>query len=338
MLRVLILGADEFIGGRLMLALASSDWAQPVVAQATQVDARHPRIVSARFDTADAASLDAVVQGVDAVVNCLSGKPATIVQAAEALFACAARRNPMPLIVHVSSMSVYGPVEGEVREDAPLRGDLGAYAQAKVRAENIAAGYARKVILRPGCEYGPQGELWSGRIARWLFARRVGDLGAAGDGYCNLVHIDDLVEAIVLALRRPEAVGQTFNLAMSEPPTWNEYFIRYARALGAVPVKRVARRALVLETKLLAAPLKVLQIGAGKLGLGELPPPPIPPSLLKLMSQEIRLNSSRAGQTLGWRCRPLDQGLAQTAAWYAGARGLDHSSMAGADVPRAGSR
>ncbi len=34
------------------------------------------------------------------------------------------------------------------------------------------------------------------------------------------------------------AGGQAFNLAMSGPPTWNEYLVRFARALHAVPVAR----------------------------------------------------------------------------------------------------
>jgi nucleoside-diphosphate-sugar epimerase len=215
---------------------------------------------------------------------------------------------------------VYGAARSDVAEDAPLRGELGDYARAKIAAEALAAQCRRVVILRPGVEFGPACELWSGRVARWLMAGRIGDLGAAGDGVCNLVYIDDLVDAILCALQRPEAVGGTFNLAMPDPPTWNDYFIAFARALGAVPVRRIGRRRLAWESKVLAPPLKILEIAAHRAGMPATFAPPIPPSLLRLAGQEIRLVSTRARDVLGLRCTPLDQGLADTAAWFRVAR------------------
>jgi nucleoside-diphosphate-sugar epimerase len=85
-------------------------------------------------------------------------------------------------------------------------------------------------------------------------------------------------------------------------------------------MKRISRRWLSLETKVLAVPLKVLEIAAQRVGVVPFLPPPIPPSLLLLARQEIRLDSARARRVLGWECRPLEQGLAETAAWFAKAR------------------
>jgi 2-alkyl-3-oxoalkanoate reductase len=299
--KVLVLGGDEYIGGSVLRALKDSNWAAPI---ADPVKDFEPRAFAA------------ALAGVDAVVNCHSGAPQQIEAAATALFATAPLCPTPPLIVHLSSMSVYGAATGAVKEDAPLEEDLAPYAQAKVRAEKLAAVYPRKVVLRPGVEYGPGCELWSGRIAKWLFSRRVGDLGANGDGYCNLVHIDDLVSAVLLSLQQPAAVGKIFNLAAPNPPTWNEYLIRYALALGATPVKRITRRALALETKLLAIPLKVFEIAARKARLPALLPPPIPPSFLSLTQQAIRLDSTCAREVLGWKCRPLMEGLSETARWF----------------------
>jgi 2-alkyl-3-oxoalkanoate reductase len=299
--KVLVLGGGEYIGGRVLRALIDCNWAQ---ASADPVKNFEPQAFAA------------ALAGVDAVVNCHSGAPEQIDAAATALFAAAPQCATPPLIVHISSMSVYGSATGDIAEDAPLQENLGPYAQAKVRAEKLAAGYARKVVLRPGVEYGPGGDLWSGRIAKWLIQHRVGDLGAAGDGYCNLVYIDDLVSAVMLSLQQPAAIGKIFNLAAPNPPTWNEYFISYARALGATPVQRISRRKLKLETKLLAIPLKLVEIAANKAHLPALLPPPIPPSFLSLAAQEIRLDSASARQVLGWQCKPLGEGLAETARWF----------------------
>jgi nucleoside-diphosphate-sugar epimerase len=315
-MRVLVLGAEEFIGREVLRALAASGWATAVADHAAVRPGDPERIVRRPLDIRDAAQIGAALRDADAVVNCLSGRPADIVQGARALQIAAAGVAHRPRIVHLSSMSVYGSATGAVDEDAPLLGDLGAYAQAKVQAEAAIAPYPGRVILRPGVEYGPGEPLWSGRVARWLQAGRVGDLGAAGDGICNLLYIDDLVAAILAALRQTGVEGSIFNLAMPSPPSWNDYFVRYGRALGAVPVRRIGPRRLKLETRLLAGPLKLLEIAAGKLGAGGALPPPLPPSVLRLASQEIHLVATRAPAALGLDFTPLDEGLARAAAYY----------------------
>ena len=316
MKRVLIFGGDEFIGGNILLALANSNWARPVTEPANLERTPHPNAEAFAFKATDPASLTLALQGIDAVVNCLSGRAKLIADAATSLFLTAARSAEQPLIVHISSMSVYGSATGQITEDAPLQDDLGPYASAKIHAEKVSAPYARKVLLRPGCEYGPGCKLWSERIARWLHARRIGDLGAGGDGICNLVHIDDLVDAVLLSLQLPAAEGQTFNLSVPDPPTWNEYLVKFAKYLGAVPVKRISGKRLALETKVLAVPLKALEIATHRIGIDPQLPSPVPPSFLGLARQEIRLDSSRARRFLGWRCKEWDQGAFQTAEWF----------------------
>jgi nucleoside-diphosphate-sugar epimerase len=229
------------------------------------------------------------------------------------LYDLASRLAAPPRIVHLSSMTVYGSAVGEVDESAELRADLGDYAAAQLAAERRAAAYPNSVVLRPGCEYGPACPEWSVRIARLLISRRLGDLGAAGDGYCNLIYLDDLTGAILTALRLPEIRGQAFNLAMPQPPSWNEYFTLFAKALGAVPLRRIGRRQLQLESTALAAPLRVAEILARRLRLPVRTPAVLSPSLRRACQQEIRLDSSKAQNLLGLRCISLAQGLAVTA-------------------------
>jgi nucleoside-diphosphate-sugar epimerase len=210
-------------------------------------------------------------------------------------------------------VAAYGSVEGIVDESAPLLGDLGPYSAAKARADAIVIACGRAVLLRPGIVYGPGSVQWSDRIRRLLVSRRLGDLGAAGDGCCNLVFIDDMTAAVLSALRAPAIEGQAFNLSLPSPPTWNEYFIRFAKELGAVPVRRITRRRLAIETKLLAPPLKILEILAARGGLDATRvPPAIPPSLLRLFRQELYLQSTKAQSILGMNWTPLEEGLRQT--------------------------
>ena len=232
-----------------------------------------------------------------------------------------------PRIVHLSSMAVYGAAVGDVDETATTVGKLSAYGSAKLESERLAAASPSVVILRPGIVYGPNGARWSGRIAQMLYARRLGDLGAAGDGYCNLVYIDDTVQAILRALRSPKVGGKIFNLALPEPPTWNEYLAEFAKSLGAVPLARIGERTLQIESKIFAPPQKLAEMFLGKFAprLARLVPQAIPPSLIRLFQQEIRLKVGLAEVELGLHWTPLSEGLRRTAAWYNASERLRNS-------------
>lgn len=310
---VLVLGANGFIGREVVAALAATGWATPILGvrrSTIQHNGFEQRIVEATSPE----SVTGAMRGVSAIVDCVAGGADTIVASAKALFAAAGPTDPTIRIVHLSSMAVYGSAVGLVDESAPLRGDLGPYSVAKIEAEQLARAYPRTVVFRPGCVFGPSSPQWSIRFARLLLSRRLGDLGAAGDGSCNLVHVADVAAAIVRALERPDADGQVFNLSTPNPPTWNEYLIRYAKALHAVPVRRIPGRNLRVETKLLAPALKIAEILGGKLKVNARHlPPPIPPSLLRLMSQDIRLDTRRVQAALGMQWRDLDAALQSTA-------------------------
>jgi nucleoside-diphosphate-sugar epimerase len=298
--RVLVLGARHFVGRRVSAAIRVSDWAS-CLGDEPGFDERNP------------ASLSQALSACDVVVNAPYGNPAAIGAAAKNLYDLASGLASRPRIVHLSSMTVYGAAVGEVDESSELRADLGGYAAAQLAAERRAAAYPNSVVLRPGCEYGPTCPDWSERIARLLIARRLGDLGAAGDGYCNLIYLDDLTGAILTSLRLPEIQGQAFNLAMPQAPTWNEYFTLFAKALRAVPLRRIGHRRLQLESKVLAPPLRIAEILSRRLGLPGRTPPVLSPSLRRTLQQEIRLNSSKAQNQLGLRCVSLAQGLTLTA-------------------------
>jgi nucleoside-diphosphate-sugar epimerase len=316
-LRVLVLGADGFIGQHLLGALAASDWASPIAAGRRAPAANGgSAIARLQLDATDEDALYQALQDVDAVVNCIAGSAHTIVTGARALFVAAERQSTPPRVLHLSSMAVYGAVTGIVPESAPLLGE-DPYGQAKIAAEALCGHYAPTVILRPGIVYGPRSRQWTQRIARWLVARRLGDLGAAGDGVCNLVYVGDVVTALSQALRLPGLEGQAFNLAMADPPTWNEYLIGFARALEAVPVARIGRRRLKIESKLLAPPLKIAEILCHKARISSIGlPEAIPPSLLRLFRQDMRLDVTRAEQSLQMRWTALAEGLQHSARWF----------------------
>lgn len=317
--RVVVLGADGFIGSHVLEALAACPWAAPVaVGRRAAGTSTADNVTRAQLDARDAGALAEVLRNADAVVNCVAGDAATLVGSTRALLSAASQQSRPPLLVHLSSMAVYGgEASGLIDEDAPLLG-ADPYARAKIEGEQAVRGYGGpSVILRPGIVYGPRGAQWTLRIAHWLRQRRIGDLGAAGDGLCNLVYAGDVAQAAMQAILSDQSHGTAFNLSLPEPPTWNEYLIRYARALGFVPVARISARWLTIETKLLAPPLKVTEILARKAHLrGMRLPEAIPPSFLRLCRQEIRLDVARAEKALGLQWTALDEGLRRAAQWF----------------------
>ena len=325
-MKVLVLGGSGYIGSRLCTALATSGWATPVSASARQ--RLMPGLEHRRVDTRDAASLVNALQGMDAVVNCVAGDAEAIARGAATLAqACATAQCPR--IVHLSSMSVYGSQEGPIREQAAFDPTLGWYARAKCAAENHMAQFARNggiaVALRPGCVWGPGSQLWVGRIGRWLRTGRLGDLGVAGDGWSNLVHVDDVCAAIIAALRAPQPAGElrAYNLAAPDSPRWNEYFVELALAIGAVPVRRIPQLQLKLDSKVLSPALKVAQMALERAGRAtQFLPDPLPPGVVALLGRHLHLDSRLAERDLEMNWTPYATGLRQAALWYLQSEGM----------------
>ena len=293
------------VGSRLVAALAATDWAIPVAAGRRACIAGPTERL--QFDATDRAAMAGAVAGVDAIVNCVAGDADTIMRNADALFDAARGRR----VVHLSSMAVYGDAIGRVDETAPLLANAGPYGAAKVTAEQRARGAANVVVLRPGCIYGAGSVQWSWRIAALLAARRIGDLGAGGDGCSNIVHVGDVVAAILAGLRSDVATGSAFNLAMPGAPDWNGYFLAFARSLGMVPIARVPDWRIALETRCLAAPLA---IGSR---VSRHVPPAITPALARLWRRDIRLDPALATAMLGLDWTGLQAGVSDAATWCA---------------------
>lgn len=327
---VLVLGASGYIGKRLARQLQVSDWACPVAAAR-----RVPVSATAddewrTVDTLDERSLRDALGGIDAVVNCVAGSARAIEQGAETLVRAIAQQTRPIQVVHLSSMAVYGATQGTVKEHTPMDPSIGWYAKAKCRAEAVMARHAqaghRTVILRPGCVYGADSELWVGRLGRLLRAHRLGDLGEAGDGWSNLVHVEDVCAAVLLALRQPpilleqpQGTPQVFNLAAPDNPRWNEYFADLAAAIGVAVLPRISARRIAIESRLAAPALKLLEMAWRRIAA---PPPwlpePVPPSLSRLWPQHLLLDGTLATEALGLAYTRYPSGLEESAAWFNG--------------------
>jgi nucleoside-diphosphate-sugar epimerase len=321
-MKILVLGSTGYIGTNLTRALKQASWAEVTGASREKPRSHLDDVQWIPLDTRDPVALARSLKGFDAVVNCVAGNRASIAHGAgdlvEAATLAGCRR-----IIHMSTMSVYGAAEGVAKEDLPLEQPAGWYGEAKRQAEAHMRDFAHSggevVILRPGCVFGPGSELWVGRTGRWLMAGRLGDLGVAGDGWSNLVHVDDVCFAVVSSLQLEVARGSlpVFNLSAPDSPRWNQYFIDLALAIGAVPVRRIGLGKLKIDSRLAGPPLKAAELllkylGKSSAGL----PEPIPPGLVALWGQQIQLDAKSATQKLGVTWTSYASALHCSAAWF----------------------
>lgn len=186
----------------------------------------------------DPDAVDRAVRGAKSVIHigaAMKGglaehESATIVGTRNVLEACV--KHKVEKLVHISSMSVVdwasGPRDSVLSEASPLEPrpeDRGHYTRAKLAAEQLVVQYHREhnlpvVILRPGQIFGGRIPLLTPAVARrlgngWLV------LGN-GDIRLPLIHIDDVVSAIVMALDSELHDAPIIQLIAPNPPTQNE--------------------------------------------------------------------------------------------------------------------
>jgi nucleoside-diphosphate-sugar epimerase len=245
--RVLLTGASGFIGARLAQCLTQAYDVEVhalVHRLGTVGTARLARLSRVRLfagDVRDAKTVSHALEGCTHVVHCAIGTAGSSRERGQVtiegtrVVLQAAHGMRVERVVHLSTASVHDPARcGQViREDAPLNG--GGQAQAKVLAERVAEAYSRRnalplVILRPTCVWGPWSPVWTAGAAE-LIRRGVPFLPRAGRGTCNAVYVDNLVDAVWLALQKPEVSGQCLLVNDDEPTTWGELYGGYAECL-----------------------------------------------------------------------------------------------------------
>lgn len=312
-MKLMVLGAGGLVGARVLaMARELPGW--------TAVGASASGRAGLRVDVRDAAALAQALRGMDAVVHCVAGSADVIERGAQVL-ATASTQAGCGRLVHLSSMAVYGDLQGLVPEWVEPGPALGWYDRAKRAAELALRSHARAggrtVVLRPGCIWGPGSRPWVSRLAHWLRAGRLGDLGAAGDGWSNLVHVDDVAVAALRALQLnlPEGALRTWNLAAPDSPRWNEVFTDLALGIGATPLRRL-RHQPWLDAHVAGPVLQVLRLLARRAGLpADRLPEPLTPGLLALWRRQLQLDVSAASRDLllDWTDYPV--ALESSVAW-----------------------
>jgi len=94
------------------------------------------------------------------------------------------------------------------------------------------------VIIRPGNVYGPGSTTWVLRPYKSIQKNRI-TLVDHGKGIFHHTYIDNLLDAIIAALKTPEALGETIDITDGDNSvTYGEYLNTLAKIAGKPPIKR----------------------------------------------------------------------------------------------------
>jgi UDP-glucose 4-epimerase len=308
--RVLITGGAGFIGTTLARRLVDEN--EIVALDNLHRDAlsgtelvEHPSFTFVHGDVLDADVVREAADGVTHVVHCaaIAGVDTVLESPVRTMrvnligtynvLEAALAAGTVERLIEFSTSEVFGTYAYKVAEsDMTATGSVGearwTYAVSKLAGEHMAKAYHGEfglptVSVRPFNVFGP-GQIGGGAIRAFIEAALAGrDLVIHGDGsqiraWC---YVDDMVEALLLALEHPAAVGESFNIG---------------NARSTVTIYDLAQRI----KRLTGCP-------------GEIVFQP-----LHYTDVELRIpNVDKARDVLGFEARvELDEGLGRTIAWY----------------------
>ncbi len=157
----------------------------------------------------------------------------------------------IPTILHLAPVTVaQGPVEAAVKYGAErfisLSSTRGFSKLPDALADSVREGEAHisrsslnYTILQSSMIYGSGDDANIDRVATWLDSHRWAPLVDGGRARIQPIHIDDVVEAIALAIARPEPTRRTkLILAGREALSWGD-MIRTLAAIKKISLREV---------------------------------------------------------------------------------------------------
>lgn len=321
--RAFVTGATGLVGIHLVRRLREEGWRVRALVRPTSRTAllRELGVQLVVGDLSDRAGLRAACEGVAVVFHCAARPPLggsreefyrdNVQGTINVLDACV--EAGVERLVHVSTVDVYGYVDHDgADERTPFRPD-GLYSRSKIEAEHAVVRYYDEeglpcVILRPCLIYGPHDRHLIPAVLE-LLSRRWTPLIAGGRVLLDVVYAGDVAEALWLAARSREAIGQAYNITDGARRTLRETVETFAQALGRSP-------------RFLSVPYGPgYGLARAASALGGLLSVPVPSFLrwevVKAMGHHRHFDISKARGELGYEPKTsLEEGLRETLAWH----------------------
>lgn len=323
--RYLITGATGFVGGHVAQACAARGFPVRVVARSGSDTALLEQLgaLILRGDLTDQGVAHDAIADIDIVVHCAakvgdSGRveeyrAANVDALQKLLNACIDR--PVSRFICLSSLGVYEARHHHgTDESEPLPAQhLDGYTQSKVEAEQLAMTYYRErqvpvVVLRPGFVYGPRDRTVLPRLIQRMRTSKIHYLGG-GERALNTIYIENLVDAVFLAVERPQALGQVYNLTDGEFVSKRRFIEAVADGMGLPHSRQILPGWLAA---LVVRYLKRRIIKAGQSGQ-----PRLTHAQFKFLLLNLDFSIDKARRELGYAPRfGFDEAIRRTMAWY----------------------
>ncbi|MGB7295838.1 MAG: NAD-dependent epimerase/dehydratase family protein [Candidatus Aminicenantales bacterium] len=139
--------------------------------------------------------------------------------------------------IYISTTLTLGYLGRDLSEEEPGRSaDFMPYVRAKKKSEaylreRMESDHLPLVILRPGDTYGPNDRTSCDKILRGA-ERGFPIIVGSGKHRFAFCYIDNLCQAVRLALQDDRAVGRAYTVTNGILPTWKEFFAGFQKALG----------------------------------------------------------------------------------------------------------
>ena len=250
----LVTGAAGFVGSQVVdKLLAREEAVRGLVrdpAKAARLRERGIEVIVG--DIRDPGAVSRAVQGIDVVHHCAAAVGAhytgreireTNLGGVRRLLE-GARAASVGRVVLLSSVNVLGTVNLDpATEDLPCRRSRDPAADVKIELERLAleVGHGpgpEVVILRPGFIYGPGDP---GNLPRIIGALRRGKFAYIGsrDHVIPIVHVGDVVQAMLLAAQAPGAKGRVYQITDGSRTTIGQFIDHLADLLECPRPRRV---------------------------------------------------------------------------------------------------
>lgn len=330
---VLVTGATGFIGGRLVRRLRERNCRVSCVIRASsQSDGlRSLGAQLIRGNVTDFASVErALIESQARIVFHVAGlvkaqrwgtgkDSFTRVNAegVEIVAAACARQRDRPVLVVVSSLAAAGPNDQlRLESDGPV--PVSSYGRSKLAGELAAARYAEVVpitIVRPPIVFGP-GDRGVFEMFRPIAGWGLHIVPGRGKRRYSLIHVDDLVEGLLLAAEKGERLRADaspghgiYFMAGEQHPTYAQLGRAIAVALGqkapiVMPLPRPFVRLIGIGEDVMArVSCKPRWVSSDK--------------ITEALAGSWACSSAKARTQLGWSpAATLADRLRETAEWY----------------------
>ena len=249
----LLTGGNGFVGSRVARRLVSLGWRVRAIVRkkGNEPELRAPLVEEIEGDFVSRYAASPAAAGCDVVIHCAATagpdlEPVRRVNVegtrtmTEVALAARAKRY-----VHVSTVSVYdiagAPV---VTEETALKTQGDPYGLTKAEADRVVLEAMGRglpaTILRPGAILGAHPtSTWAVKIPGMVRDRKIKLKDDGGDSW-PFVHVENLVDSILLSIESDRAVGRVYNM-VDEQRTWRVFTDEIRGWFGSEPLESTPR-------------------------------------------------------------------------------------------------